>query len=126
MLTLLLCLSIEAYASDAAYRKLEADKHVTGLLSMLQARRQHSGIHGLRYCAKLSADCKENNRLQRRLGAGCYLSYRYTYIAANGMWPIHAFGAMFNDDPGETESYYPSLRRFGADYDGHFWTVVIE
>jgi len=82
MLTLLLCLSIEAYASDAAYRKLEADKHVTGLLSMLQARRQHSGIHGLRYCARLSADCKENNRLQRQLGAGycsAHLSYFFTH-----------------------------------------------
>ena len=126
MLPLLLALSLEAYASDAAYRQLEADKEVRAVLSMLQARRHHQGLGQLRYCATLSADCRENNRLQRQLGSGHHVPHRFIYTAANGMWPIHAFSVIFGDEPGSSESRRPHLRRFGADYDGHFWTVVLE
>jgi hypothetical protein len=126
MLTLLLTLSLEAYASDAAYRQLEAGKDVRAVLSMLQARRHHYGLGQLRYCSRLAADCKENNRLQRQLGSGYHVPHRFIYTATNGMWPIHAFSVIFGDEPGDTESRRPHLRRFGADYDGHYWTVVLE
>jgi hypothetical protein len=103
-----------------------AGKHVVGLETLLQNRRRMSDIGDMHYCAYLGAECLYNNQLQRLYGAGNYLQERRVVVASDRVWPIDIFFHVLCEEPGYSMAMSPKVTRWGAHYDGHFWTVVFK
>jgi hypothetical protein len=126
-LIVILVLSVDtSISSTDNYRRMEADKPVAGLYTMLVNRRHSHNLPELRYCADLSSECYFNNQFQRRYGLGEYTRQTGCFVANDGMFAINVFSKLFSEGPGYYLTLNTNITKFGAHYDGHFWTVIFE